>query len=200
MQSVERDILGLLARNGYDSLATCRILEVGCGTGFWLRQFVKWGARPDLVAGVDLLPDRVSEAQRICPSETTITCTNAGRLDFADQSFDIVFQALVFTSVQDAAMRRRIASEMRRVTRRGGLIIWYDFDVNNPANPDVRAVKKPEIIELFPDCSISLHRVGLAPPIYRFFAPYSWVVCELLEMLPMLRTHQLGAIRPLESR
>ena len=200
MQSVERDILGLLARNGYGSLGSCKILEVGCGTGFWLRQFVKWGARPDHVFGVDLLPERVSEARRVCSSETTIACANAGRLDFADQSFDIVFQGLVFTSVQDAAMRRRMASEMRRVTRRGGLIIWYDFDVNNPSNPDVRAVKKPEIMELFPDCSIDLRRVGLAPPIYRFLAPHSWILCELLEMLPMLRTHQLGAIRPAGSR
>ena len=96
-------------------------------------------------------------------------------------------------------MRRQIASEMRRVTRPDGLIVWYDFDINNPSNPDVRAVKKPEIMELFPDCSIDLHRVGLAPPLYRFFAPYSWILCELLQMLPMLRTHQLGAIRPVQT-
>jgi ubiquinone/menaquinone biosynthesis C-methylase UbiE len=199
MHSLEREFLALLSRHNCNPLAPFRILEVGCGTGFWLRQFVKWGARPERVTGVDLLPDRVAEARRLCPPEVTIRCENAAQLDFDDHAFDIVFHSLMFTSVKDAGMRHDIAAQMLRVSARDGLILWYDFDVNNPRNPDVRAVKKAEILQLFPDCTVSLRRVGLAPPLYRSLGPYSQTLCTLLEKLPFLRTHQLGAIRRAHS-
>ena len=32
-----------------------------------LRDFVKWGARPEYLFGVDLLADRVAEAIKLCP-------------------------------------------------------------------------------------------------------------------------------------
>src|SRR5438094_470231 len=46
MQERERRLLALLQRYGYENLKSKTILEVGCGTGEWLRDFVKWGARP----------------------------------------------------------------------------------------------------------------------------------------------------------
>ena len=89
---------------------------------------------------------------------------------------------------------------MVRVLKQDGLIVWYDFHTNNPWNPDVRGVKKPEIVELFWGCTISLRRLTLAPPIARLVAPYSWLACELLQAIPCFRTHYLGAIRKRESR
>src|SRR5579863_3242886 len=59
IQERERRVLALLARHAKASLDEMKILEVGCGTGFWLREFIKWGARPENIAGWDLLPDRV---------------------------------------------------------------------------------------------------------------------------------------------
>jgi SAM-dependent methyltransferase len=196
MQSLEREMLALLNPGRGRPLASLRILEVGCGTGYWLRQFVKWGARPENVAGIDLLSDRVAEARRLCPGEVTVRCGSAARLAFDDQSFDVVFQSLVFTSVRDSAMKRQIAEEMVRVTRKPGFILWYDFFLNNPGNPDVRGVGRREIRELFPRCSINLRRVGLAPPLFRAIAPHSWMLCAALEKIPLLRTHYLGVIAP----
>ena len=120
---------------------------------------------------------------------------NAADLRFADGSFDVVFQFTVFTSILDPDLKRKVATEMVRVLKHDGLIVWYDFHINNPSNPDVRGVKKPEIVELFLGCTVSLRRLTLAPPIARLVAPYSWITCELLEALPWLRTHYLGAIR-----
>src|SRR5262245_5648861 len=67
MQERERQLLTLLRRHGFALLDTYKMLEIGCGTGYWLREFIKWGARPENIAGVDLLPDRVTEAKKLCP-------------------------------------------------------------------------------------------------------------------------------------
>jgi ubiquinone/menaquinone biosynthesis C-methylase UbiE len=195
IQQRERRVLPLLARQGFGRLEETRILEIGCGTGQWLRDFVKWGARPDHITGVDLLADRIAIARRLCSPDTVLKCGSAAALDVPDASFDLVLQSTVFTSILDAAMRRSVAAEMLRVLRPDGMILWYDYHVDNPANPDVRGVRKREIHELFPRCRIQLQRETLAPPLARAVAPYSLLACHLLDAVPLLRTHYLGAIR-----
>src|SRR5256712_10372510 len=56
MQDLERRVLRLLAREGVLPLHDKHILEVGCGTGYWLRQFVKWGPIPSPSPGATCLP------------------------------------------------------------------------------------------------------------------------------------------------
>jgi hypothetical protein len=63
---------------------------------------------------------------------------------YADSSFDLVLQSTVFTSILSSDIRKRVALEMIRVTRRGGAILWYDYFRNNPRNPDVRSVTATE--------------------------------------------------------
>ena len=55
-------------------LAGKAILQVGCGSGCWLRDFVKLGALPEDVYGIDLLPDRVVEAPRSVPPAVRVAC------------------------------------------------------------------------------------------------------------------------------
>jgi len=84
---------------------------------------------------------------------------------------------------------------MLRVLKPEGIIIWYDFHINNPKNPDVRGVKKKEIHELFPNCEIYLKRITLAPPLTRLIAPCSPLVCYILEKLRIFNTHYIGVIK-----
>jgi len=107
----------------------------------------------------------------------------------------MVIQSTVFTSILEAGMKQQIASEMLRVLKPEGFILWYDFLVNNPRNPDVRGVPRMEIQSLFPGCDVRLKRITLAPPLTRRVAPYSWLVCYLLSKVPFLCTHYLGVIR-----
>src|SRR5438093_2081970 len=108
LQSVERRVLRMLARQRMLPLNGKRILEIGCGTGHWLREFVKWGADPAAVAGVDLLPDRVTVARSLCPSGTPVLRCDAEELPFATAEFDIVAHFTVFTSILDSDMKRRV--------------------------------------------------------------------------------------------
>jgi ubiquinone/menaquinone biosynthesis C-methylase UbiE len=195
IQERERHILRLLERHGLRPLCEKKILEIGCGAGFWLRAFVQWGATPENLVGIDLLPDRIAVARRTCPSGVTLHCGNAAALPFTDASFDVVLQSTVFSSVLDEGVKQQIAGEMLRVLKGDGAIVWYDFFVNNPRNPDVRGVGKSEIRRLFAGCNATFGRVTLAPPLARRLAPYSWLVCYLLGQLRVLNTHYLALIR-----
>src|SRR5687767_14031206 len=66
-QERERHVLGLLDRCGLMPLAGKRILEVGCGTGRWLRDLISWGADPEQLFGVELLQASAARARRLCP-------------------------------------------------------------------------------------------------------------------------------------
>jgi ubiquinone/menaquinone biosynthesis C-methylase UbiE len=198
VQDLERRWLHLLYKLGLSSLENKSILEIGCGSGYWLRAFIEWGVRPGNITGIDLLPDRVAAARNLCPPEVKIHCGNAANLAFPDKSFDLVFQSTVFTSIFDVELKRKIAAEMIRVVKRDGFIIWYDFYANNPWNPDVKGIRMHEIRSLYPQCQIRLRRMTLAPPLARLVAPYSWLTCYLMQEIPWLCTHYFGVIRCLE--
>lgn len=200
LHELERDILAILRSNGFGDLHDKKVLEVGCGQGQWLREFIKWGAAPENMTGIDLLPDRVKKARQLCPQGVEIQCGNAARLAFRNDSFDLVLQFTVFSSILDLHMKEVLASEMLRVLKEGGLILWYDIHINNPWNPDVRGIRKPEIAQLFPGCRIDLHRVTVAAPLSRLFAPYSWLGCYALERFRIFNTHYLGVIQRNYSR
>jgi ubiquinone/menaquinone biosynthesis C-methylase UbiE len=193
-QERERHVLRLLDRYQLMPLSGKKILEVGCGTGKWLRDLIAWGADPESLVGVELLQASAARARRLCPQAVTVECGNAASLGFPSASFDIVLQATVFTSVLDGEMKQAMAAEMLRVLRPKGVILWYDFFWKNPANPYVAPVGKGELRQLFPGCSFDVGRVTLAPPLTRLVAPRAWVISAALSRIPALCTHYLGAI------
>jgi ubiquinone/menaquinone biosynthesis C-methylase UbiE len=195
IQQLERRIVAILQAEGFDDLNDKKILEVGCGHGKWIREFIKWGASPSNLTGIDLLPDRIEKARQLCPQGVELLCGNASKLPFDDDSFELVVQFTVFSSILDSDMKNGLASEMVRVVKRGGRILWYDFFVNNPKNSDTRGISRGEIARLFPDCRIRLHKVSLVPPLSRLLTPYSWLACYALERLRLFNTHYLGTIQ-----
>jgi SAM-dependent methyltransferase len=197
IQARERRLLKLLEQFDRSAdLPRLTILEIGCGSGFWLREFLRWGARPENLYGIDVLPDRIAEAQKLCPPQTTLLCKSATELQGFEGGFDLVLQSTVFSSILDSKLRVQVARQMLRMLKPGGLVVWYDFFVDNPANPDVRGVPRNEIRELFPGCDITLQRVTLAPPIGRRVAPVSPALYAALSAVKALNTHYLGIIRP----
>ncbi len=196
VQERERKLLRLLARFGSSiPLEEARILDVGCGTGFWIREFLRWGAQPKNICGVDLLPERIAQARTLCPSATTLLCQSATEIGRMDGAFDLILQSTVFTSILDPQMKQQIASEMLRLLSPAGLILWYDFHVGNPANREVRGVPRKEIARLFPKCEIHLERVTLAPPIGRRVARISHSLYATLTAVGLLNTHYMGIIK-----
>lgn len=176
-------------------LSERRILEIGCGLGKWLAVLESFGARREYLHGIDLDAGRIAESQTRFQG-ADLRAGDASSVPWPDRHFDVVFQSLVFTSILDSSMRIAVAREMLRVAKNDGVILWYDFRVDNPANRNVRGITSSEMRELFPDCDIALERVTLAPPIARRLVTRSWLVAEALERLRFLNTHYFGVIRP----
>ena len=193
IQELERGILQLLRSKGILELSQKRILEVGCGDGAWLRFLIQAGASPEDLFGVDLLPHRIQAARRKCPKTSTLLCEDASQLSFGNESFDLLLVLTVFSSILDGHLRALLAQEMLRVLRHGGNILWYDFHLNNPRNPDVRRVTNQEIRDLFSGCSVELHRITLAPPVGRAVSRIP-ILYWLLSEARILCTHYLGWI------
>lgn len=187
-------MLASLQRHGV-RLAETRVLEVGCGTGAWIRDFVKWGVPPENVWAIDLLPECVAEARRRCAAGVHLECASAASLPFAHASFDLVLQATMFSSILDPTVRRLVAAEMLRVAGSNGVILWYDLHLNNPWNANVRGIGRAEVTALFPGCRTKLQQLWLAPPLTRWIAPWSHALWALLASVPWLCTHYLGVIR-----
>ena len=190
----EKKLLNLLKKYGFNHLEDKKILDVGCGYGKVLRRFIDYGAIPENLYGVDLLPDRIERAKKLSP-HINFYLGSATELPFENEFFDIVMQFTVFTSILDYSMKQKIAKEMLRVLKPDGIIIWYDYWISKPTNPDVKGVGKQEIKKLFPNCKFEFHRITLAPPIARLLVPISWMLCELLEKIRIFNTHYLCIIK-----
>ncbi len=197
VQQRQRATLRLLRQQGMYPLRGKRILEVGCGSGGVLLEFLGYGAEPHLLHGVDLLPDRLQDARRRLP-HLPLVCADAQSLPYPSVSFDLVLQYTVFSSVLDDGVKTSLAREMLRVLKPDGLILWYDFWIN-PTNPHTRGIRPLEIRRLFPACTFTFRRVTLAPPLARWLVRVSWMLCALLESLRVLNSHYLVAIRKVEG-
>lgn len=191
--SRERVMLRLLDERGFYPLHGRKILDIGCGAGLVLQEFLKYGAAPENLFGIELLDYQVKRARSLNPA-VHFTCGKGEELPFSSHSFDVVMQCTVFSSVLDPQMRRSIAGEMLRVLKPDGLILWYDFWPNSPRNAGVRGVRAREIHALFPGCDCDLRRTVLAPPISRLLARRFWLGCHILEGISWLCTHYVGAI------
>jgi SAM-dependent methyltransferase len=187
-------IADLLRRSGLWSLADLDILDVGCGAGGELRRMTTLGADPARMAGIDLMPARIEEARRVLPA-ARFEVGSAHELPFANASFDLVTQFVLFSSVVHPGLRQAIACEMLRVLRPNGRILWYDLRSLRP-HPDLVPIGLAELRSLFPGCSIEARPATLGWRPSHFLAPRSRVAAILAEKLPRTRSHYVALIRP----
>jgi len=194
IQQRQRWVLYLLKKNRFDNLSNRNILEVGCGSGGVLLEFLGYGVNAKNLYGIDLLPVRLTEALDRLPY-AKLSCADGQNLPYPSGCFDLVLQYTAFSSILDTSIKRKVANEMIRVTKRGGMILWYDFWIN-PTNKQTKGIGPAEIRSLFPNCRYDFHKITLAPPIARRVVPISWLQAIFLESLQIFNSHYLVAIHP----
>ncbi|WP_446664583.1 class I SAM-dependent methyltransferase [Flexivirga sp. B27] len=111
-----------------DAVRGGRVLDVGVGAGrtSWLL-----GLLTHQYTGVDSTPAMVSAAARNCPW-ADIRLGDASALDFADESFDLVFFSNAGIDSMNHAQRSRALSEFARVLRPDGILLYSTLNRSGP--------------------------------------------------------------------
>ena len=189
-----RVLAALLRRHARAPLSELSLLEVGCGDGGNLLDLVGLGFDPARLLANELLPERAAAARARLPVAVRVLEGDALALPLPEASLDLVLQSTVFSSLLDPGFRARLAARLWAWLKPGGAVIWYDFAVDNPRNPDVAGMPMAELRRLFPAATIDARRVTLAPPLARRAAALHPALPALLNTVPLLRTHRLAWI------
>lgn len=105
---------------------TISLLDVACGTGRLLREIRR--VYPAMrLAGLDLSPAYLKEADRHLAGLRRVDwiAANAEQIPLPDASQDIVTTVFLFHELP-GDVRRRVAAEMARVLKPGGLLVFID--------------------------------------------------------------------------
>jgi len=142
-------------------------LDVGCGTGIFT-ELISDTCAPASVIAIDASDSQITRAlaRKSRGPKTEFLLADAQELPLPDKSFDVVASALVMNFVPNKV---RAMSEMRRVSRPGGLIatcVWNFAAESSPSGPLRRAMR----------------RIGLdAPPVPGTEASGSAMLVDLFE-------------------
>jgi len=103
-----------------------RLLDVGCGTGRFLRE-VKANYPRLEATGLDLSPYYLAVAQRDLRSWSRVQLVlgAAEVIPFADSQFDAVTCVYLFHELPPG-VRRAVVAEIRRVLKPGGMLVFVD--------------------------------------------------------------------------
>ena len=181
----------LLERNGLLPLDDRAILDVGSGRNeFLVACRERWGHAGSQLCGIDLMPDRVAKGLAEHPY-LTLKSGSADRLEWPDATFDLVHQSMLLTSILNLQLLADIVAEMRRVTRPGGCLLWYDF-VWNPTNPAARGITLGELRGHFAGWRlIDRQRITVAPPLARRLCRLNPALVGLVESCKVLNFWEL---------
>lgn len=102
------------------------VVDVGCGAGFWLDEFVKRGVREDQLLGLDLVPGNVARARE---RGHRAEIGNVLDLAQATNSFDQTFCAGV---IHHTPNPQRALEELTRITKPGGSIYLAVYNKWHP--------------------------------------------------------------------
>ncbi len=107
-----------------------RVLDVCCGTGDQVFYYARAGI---IATGIDLDPNMLELARKDKRKTSNVSFqrANACHLPFKDNSFD--YASITFAlHEKERAARDKIIAEMKRVVRKGGALIFLDFQVPQP--------------------------------------------------------------------
>lgn len=193
-QEVERHFIKLLRRHGLAPLDDKMLLDVGTAGGYFLRGLLKYGVAPANLFGVDIWESRLIDGHGRLPC-LNLVCADGRALPFASETFDIVVQATMLSSVVHRGMRRQIGSEIIRVLKNSGIAFSFDFRFKRPGDRDVCAMTLCELEHAFAGCDVEVNPCCAPPRLVGLLAPRSQLWCDIACGLWPLKTHYWATVR-----
>lgn len=179
-----------------------RLLDAGCANGKWLEICCRrWGAQRIHCFGNDKREEPWRDWHQADPgTEITFIHKPTHELDFAPQSFDVVHQSMMLSSIVDPDARTRAAEVLWSLLRPNGILISYDFWLN-PLNPNTVDIHWAELRRLFPHSrKVYARSLTLAPPLGRKLTMLRKPFLLALEKLRFMNTHLLVALKRPQER
>lgn len=187
-QAQERALIKLFNQINLD-LSHLRLLDIGCGTGGFLRFMIDLGVHPENLAGLDLMSYRIREAKNICPQGMDLRTGDGEKLPYKDQKFNFISQLTVFSSILDQEMKKKVAQEMMRILSRHGYILWYDMRRGKSEN--TLGLEMTEIKKLFPGLNVRA-AWKLHAPLPYYLIKKSFLLSQISDRLMFFnKTHYL---------
>jgi ubiquinone/menaquinone biosynthesis C-methylase UbiE len=107
-----------------------KILEIGCGTGYWTRFFAKKGAN---CTGIDSNKNQLNLAKEKNTQKIKYLEMNATNLkELKPNSFDIVFLEYVLLEIPTLAKIKKIFAEINRSLKKNGILLISDMHPFDP--------------------------------------------------------------------
>ncbi len=107
-------------------LPKSKVLELGCGTGYFTGEIIKTGAE---ITAIDISPDLINAAREsIRAANVKFLVDNACSMAFEDERFDYV----IGSSVLHHLNINSAVTEIYRITKKGGKIAFTEPNMMNP--------------------------------------------------------------------
>ncbi len=177
-------------------LAAARdVLDVGCGSGWWLAELAADGRIRAGLHGLDLLDQRAQAARERLGQRAQIARGDARGLPYDDASFDVVSLFTVLSSLTGPTDIKRVLRQAARVLRPAGVLLVWEPRVPNPLNRHTRLVSQALIRSELGAASYQARTTTVVPAVARRLGSRTPSVYLRLSQVGALRTHRLTAAR-----
>jgi ubiquinone/menaquinone biosynthesis C-methylase UbiE len=187
-------VSAVFALAGTELARAGEILDVGCGSGWWLERLAGTASVHGALHGVELLDQRVNAARERVPS-ATVVAGDARRLPFTDRRFGLVSLFTVLSSLPGRPDVTQALREAARVLAHDGALVVWEPRVPTPGNRSTVFVSRALVRGALASMTCQAYATTLLPPLARRLGRGTERLYPLLVSIPILRTHRLTCAR-----